>query len=109
MKQNIFFKALVLALLVAGGENAQAQENIMLRLRTFLNYYPVPCDSIEVSNTTQGTHTTLYYPDTVLANYNVGIEEFASESGNQRACQCLVGSAQRESGHQSRAFFYAAL
>lgn len=82
MKHNIFFKALVLALLVAGGGKSQAQENIMLRLRTFLNYYPVPCDSIEVSNTTQGTHTTLYYPDTVLTNYNVGIEEFASESGN---------------------------
>lgn len=59
-----------------------AQEDITLRLRTMLNYYPVACDSIEVQNTTQGTSTTLYYPDTILTNSYVGIEEFVREKGS---------------------------
>ena len=80
--KKILHPLFLLALLVvAGGFSAKAQENITLRLRTMLNYYPVQCDSIVVQNNTQGTSTTLYYPDTVLTNWNVGIEEFVSESG----------------------------
>ena len=70
---------LLTLLLVAGGNSAVAQENITLRLRTMLNYYPVACDSIEVQNTTQGTSTTLYYPDTILTNSYLGIEELVNE------------------------------
>lgn len=80
--KKILHPLFLLALLVvAGGFSAKAQENITLRLRTMLNYYPVQCDSIVVQNNTQGTSTTLYYPDTVLTNWNVGIEEFVSGSG----------------------------
>ena len=77
MKTTTFFQTLLFTLLLmaAGGSGAMAQE-IDLRLRTFLNYYPVQCDSIVVQNTTQGTSTTLYYPDTMLSNHAVGIEEF---------------------------------
>ena len=75
MKTTTFFQTLLLTLLMAGGSGAMAQD-IDLRLRTFLNYYPVQCDSIVVQNTTQGTSTTLYYPDTMLSNHTVGIEEF---------------------------------
>ena len=78
-----FFRTLILlTLLMAGGNIAVAQEDITLRLRTMLNYYPVACDSIEVQNTTQGTSTTLYYPDTILTNSYVGIEEFVREKGS---------------------------
>ena len=82
MKQTktLFQTLLLLTLLMAaGGNSAVAQENITIRLRTMLNYYPVACDSIEVQNTTQGTSTTLYYPDTILTNSYVGIEELVSE------------------------------
>ncbi len=75
---------LLTLLVVAGGSEVVAQENITLRLRTMLNYYPVACDSIEVQNTTQGTSTTLYYPDTILTNSYVGIEESVSE-------KCVMG------------------
>ena len=82
MKTKFFHPLSLLALLlVAGGFSAKAQENVTLRLRTMLNYYPVQCDSIVVQNNTQGTSTTLYYPDTVLTNGNVGVEEFVSENG----------------------------
>ena len=83
MKTQTPFKILLLLalLVVAGGFSAKAQENVTLRLRTMLNYYPVQCDSIVVQNNTQGTSTTLYYPDTVLTNGNVGVEEFVGESG----------------------------
>ncbi len=83
MKTRKIFQSLVLFMLltVVGGFSAKAQENVTLRLRTMLNYYPVQCDSIVVQNNTQGTSTTLYYPDTMLTNGNVGVEEFVSESG----------------------------
>ena len=74
-----FKTLLLLVLLVAAGglgQQAKAQEDITLRLRTMLNYYPVQCDSIVVLNTTQGTSTTLYYPDTILSNHTVGIGEW---------------------------------
>ena len=77
MKTTTLFRTLLLALLMAAAGNGAMAQDIDLRLRTFLNYYPIQCDSIVVQNTTQGTSATLYYPDTTLSNHTVGIDEFA--------------------------------
>lgn len=84
MKTTTFFRTLLLALLMAAASNGVMAQDIDLRLRTFLNYYPVQCDSIVVQNTTQGTSTTLYYPDTTLSNHTVGIDEFAGTNRELR-------------------------
>ena len=84
MKTTTFFRILLLVLLAAAAGNGAMAQEIDLRLRTFLNYYPVQCDSIVVQNTTQGTNTTLYYPDTILSNHTVGIEEFAGANRELR-------------------------
>lgn len=84
MKTTTLFQTLLLALLMAAMGNGAMAQDIDLRLRTFLNYYPVQCDSIVVQNTTQGTSTTLYYPDTTLSNHTVGIDEFAGTNRELR-------------------------
>ena len=84
MKPTTLFQTLLLVLLMAAAGNGAMAQDIDLRLRTFLNYYPVQCDSIEVQNTTQGTSTTLYYPDTTLSNHTVGIDEFAGTNRELR-------------------------
>ncbi|MCQ2262740.1 MAG: T9SS type A sorting domain-containing protein [Bacteroidales bacterium] len=84
MKHNIFFKALVLALLVAGGFGFQGKSQDSCAtavIRTYMNGVPIPWDSVEVRNKTRHTTFWLYYPDTILSNCTNAIPGYETGFG----------------------------
>ena len=76
MKAKIFLSILALALMV----NAFGQKpTLELTFTAIDSAAYVQLDSIKVMNRTQGGDTVLYWPDTVLNLFYVGIDEFNKE------------------------------
>ena len=84
MKTRNFFKTflLLVVMIVCARGSVSGQADIDIAVRTTFNYYLFPCDSIVVVNQTQGTTCTLFYPDTILSNHHVGIDEYNSATGD---------------------------
>lgn len=62
----------------------KAQDNISIVMRAQLNFQPIPFGSVVVTNrsTPNNARITMYYPDTVLRNFHVGIQDFSSEKSS---------------------------
>ncbi|MCD4723662.1 MAG: hypothetical protein K8R63_02380 [Bacteroidales bacterium] len=69
MKKSIIVSVLFASLLIASGQT------IDLTFTAIDNESYVQLDSIKVMNRTQGGDTVLYWPDTILSLYIVGIDE----------------------------------
>jgi uncharacterized protein (TIGR02145 family) len=84
MKTKIILTALALAIMVSAFGQKPTLE---LTFTAIDSTAYVQLDSIKVMNRTQGGDTVLYYPDTVLTLYYVGIHENQDVEGNFRVMQ----------------------
>ncbi len=62
----------------------KAQDNISIVMRAQLNFQPIPFGCVVVTNrsTPNNARITMYYPDTILRNFHVGIQDFSSEKSS---------------------------
>jgi len=82
------FRAFLLAMLIIAGMVASGQRSTLeLTFTAENNGVHVQLDSIRVMNNTQGGYTMLYWPDTVLSIYYVGISEIINDESAFRVFQ----------------------
>ena len=80
MKKIIVFFISVMLLMTI----CKAQDNISIVMRAQLNFQPIPFGCVVVTNQSSpdNARITMYYPDTVLRNFHVGIQDFSSEKSS---------------------------